>query len=91
MICEVTRAFAYAHDGVAPVRHAAGEKIEVRDDLVPGLTAAGYLFDPADPARIRVRQSKPFGDTTAPELEPVEAPPSAAEPRAPEPKAPKGK
>lgn len=42
MIVTVLKSFPYAHDGIHSELLKPGER-EIRDDLVPGLTAAGLV------------------------------------------------
>ena len=43
----VTRGFPYAADGIAVVLLAAGTRADIRDELIPGLAAEGWI-DPGD-------------------------------------------
>ena len=44
----ILKEFPYAHDGNKSEVLAVGEEREVRDALVPGLAAAGYVAKPVD-------------------------------------------
>ena len=43
----VVRGFPYAADGIAIVMLVAGNRADIRDELVPGLAAEGWI-DPGD-------------------------------------------
>ncbi len=47
MKCAVLKSFPYAHDGARTEMVSAGEDREIRDELVNGLAAAGYIKPPA--------------------------------------------
>jgi hypothetical protein len=46
MRAKVLKAFAYAHDGITVEHLAEGDHVEIRDELVDGLTAEGHIGDP---------------------------------------------
>jgi len=39
----ITRGFPYAADGIAIVMLAAGTRADIRDELIPGLAAEGWI------------------------------------------------
>lgn len=76
MKVKIARAFAYAHNGFTAVQLHEGDEAEVRDELVAGLTAEGYLVDPK--GKRAAPLVKPFGDETGPVADPAVAASDAA-------------
>jgi len=60
----IIKGFAYAHDGVTSEWLSAGAEHDIRDELVPGLTAAGYVRQPGD--QKSPSEQKPPGDQRSP-------------------------
>lgn len=90
MLVNILKAFPYGADGVNAVHLAPGETHEIRDDLVRGLIAEGYV-SPAGDAPKATKVEPPL-ETGAPvaldsvEPAPVEAHEPAVAPRAHEPR-----
>lgn len=66
----IVKSFGYGHDGIHVVQTVVGEEVDIRDELIPGLVAEGFVAAPAKTKPKRERLPLPLGGDETPSAKP---------------------